>query len=155
VTDRAVGWAFVGAQAALLVTLAILPSADHYPVPDGLRVAMDVMFWCGVAVAVVAGGFLGRALTATPVPNAHATLRTTGPYRFVRHPIYTGVVIIVVAMATRSGNAVSVLVAGVTIGFFHWKASWEERRLRDRFEGYARYAASTPRFLPRLRSRSR
>jgi protein-S-isoprenylcysteine O-methyltransferase Ste14 len=31
------------------------------------------------------------------------------------------------------------------------KARWEENRLMQRFEGYAGYAARTPRFVPRLR----
>ena len=147
---RATGWAFVAGQAALLAVLIVMPSADHYPTPDWLRIAMDVLFWAGVAAALAAGAVLGRSLTATPVPKAAAILRTTGPYRFVRHPIYTGVVMIVIALAIRSGNVLGLLVGGATIGFFHVKAAWEERQLIERFAGYAAYASTTPRFVPRL-----
>jgi protein-S-isoprenylcysteine O-methyltransferase Ste14 len=111
------------------------------------------MFWVGVAVAVVAGIALGRSLTATPVPNARGTLRTSGPYRLVRHPIYTGVVLIVVAVAIRSGSAFGIALGAVTIGFFNIKASWEEQRLRARFSNYAHYSSETPRFIPRPRRR--
>jgi protein-S-isoprenylcysteine O-methyltransferase Ste14 len=148
-TARVTGWAFVAAQAALIVALALIPSADHYPTPDWLRAMTDVVFWVGVVLAVIAGAYLGRSLTATPVPTASATLKTTGPYRSARHPIYTGVVLIVVAMAVRSGNVASLLLGGVTIVFFHGKAAWEEQRLNERFDGYADYAARTPRFIPR------
>ncbi len=153
-SERSIGWAFVAAQAALIVALVVVPSASHFPTPPWLRTACAVLFWLGVAIAVIAGLVLGRALTATPVPTARATLRTTGPYRVVRHPIYTGVVLIVVAIAVRSGNVVGLALGAATIGFFHVKASWEERRLRERFAGYADYAATTPRFLPSVRRRS-
>lgn len=116
-SERFVGWTFVAAQAALIVALALIPSADHFAVPPALRAAADVVFWVGVAVAVFAGVALGRALTATPVPNARATLRTSGPYRFARHPIYTGVMLIVVAMAIRSGNAFGIAIGAATPRF--------------------------------------
>lgn len=154
-SQRAVGWAFVAGQAALIGALAIIPRADHYAVPSWLRSTTTVVFWSGVVLAVTAAAFLGRSLTATPVPTSSATLRTSGPYRFVRHPIYTGVVLIVIAMAARSGNVFGLALGAATICFFHWKAAWEERRLRERFAGYAQYASTTPRFLPRLAPRVR
>lgn len=148
-TERVTGWTFVAAQAALIVALALVPSADHYPTPNWLNRAADVIFWAGVVLAVIAGAYLGRALTATPVPTAAAKLKTTGPYRWVRHPIYTGVILIVVAMAIRTGNVIGVLLGALTIVFFDRKAAWEEQRLNARFDDYAHYAAHTPRFLPR------
>lgn len=149
-STRAIGWAFVAVQAALLAGLIVMPSADHYPTPEWLRTVMNVLFWAGVAGVVIAGIALGRSLTATPVPTATSTLRTTGPYRFVRHPIYTGVVMIVVALAVRSGNVAGLLLGAATIGFFNVKANWEEQWLIERFDGYAAYASTTPRFIPWL-----
>lgn len=154
-SHRTVGWVWVAGQAALIGALVLTPTAVHYPVPSWLRSAMTLVFWTGVVLAVTAGVFLGRALTATPVPTRGATLKTSGPYRFARHPIYTGVVLIVIAMAVRSGSVFGLLLGIVTIGFFHLKAAWEERRLRERFAGYAHYARQTPRFLPRIIRRSR
>ncbi len=46
---------------------------------------------------VVAATALGRGLTAAPLPNSHAELRTGGLYRFVRHPIYSGLLLFAVA----------------------------------------------------------
>ena len=148
---RATGHAFVIAQATLIIALALVPNADHITVPGWLRTAADVGFWVGCIVAIIAAIFLGRSLTATPVPNRRATLRTTGPYRFVRHPIYSGVVMIVLAMAIRSTNILGFGLGAATVGFFHWKSSWEEARLTERFPEYRAYAARTPRFVPRPR----
>ncbi|MFK7917960.1 MAG: isoprenylcysteine carboxylmethyltransferase family protein [Ilumatobacter sp.] len=147
-SDRSTGWVFVAVQAVLLVALIILPGGDDFDRPSWLRIATDVLFWSGVSLAVLAGLTLGRALTATPVPNASAQLRTSGPYRFARHPIYSGVILIVIAMAARSGSLLTVALAILTLGFFVVKSNWEEARLRERFERYDAYATRTGRFFP-------
>lgn len=150
VDEQRTGWVFVAVQVVLLVGLVVMPSADQYPTPTWLDVILVVVFWLGVAIAVLGAVALGRALTATPVPNQAATLRTRGPYRNVRHPIYSGVILIVIALAVGSGNVAGLALGAATIGFFHVKASWEEARLAERFPEYGRYAATTPRFVPRL-----
>ena len=147
-SERTIGWLLVGVQAVLLVTLVLLPGGDDVSVPSWLTTVADVMFAVGALVAVVAGLSLGRALTATPVPTAAGELRTGGFYRHVRHPIYTGVILIVAAIALRSGSFAVIVVAAVTILFFRLKAGWEEQRLADRYPGYGEYAARTPRFVP-------
>jgi len=147
-SDRVVGWTFVGVQAVLLVTLILLPGGDDFSVPGWLRALANIVFAAGCVIAVVAGVSLGRSLTATPVPSASGELRSDGLYRWSRHPIYAGVILIVVAIAVRSGSFAVVAVAVVTIGFFGVKARWEERRLAARYPAYPAYAARTARFMP-------
>lgn len=147
-SERATGWAFVAAQAALLVALVLLPGRDDFDLPDALHLAADVAFWAGVALGIIAAVSLGRALTATPVPNAGGELRTGGIYRFARHPIYSGVILIVAAIALRSGSWWKVALGVATIAFFAIKTRWEEQRLRERFGEYDDYAATTGRFFP-------
>ncbi len=152
-SERVTGWVFVAAQFALLAVLvAVHPWSD--PLPQGPRA------WAGIAVvavgtviAVAAALALGDALTPTPVPKASSALRTGGPYRWVRHPIYTGLLVAVAGFAIWSGHLPTVVVGVLTIAFFVVKARWEERRLRDRFDGYAAYAATTPMLVPGLRRR--
>lgn len=147
-SERTVGWVFVAVQAVLLATLVLLPGGDDFDVPPWLRTLADIVFWAGVALAVVAAASLGRALTATPVPNGSGELRTGGLYRFARHPIYGGVILLVVAIAVRSGNWWTIVFAVGTIAFFVVKSRWEEHRLTERFEEYAAYSATTGRFFP-------
>jgi protein-S-isoprenylcysteine O-methyltransferase Ste14 len=76
-------------------------------------------------------------------------LRTGGLYRFVRHPIYSGLLL---TMASGSGFRLPTL--GLLVLLLILKARWEETRLTQRFEGYGNYASRTPRFVPvRLRRR--
>ncbi|MEO1059803.1 MAG: isoprenylcysteine carboxylmethyltransferase family protein [Actinomycetota bacterium] len=148
-SERATGWAFVAVQAVLLVGLVALPGDDRWATDGALGTAGDVLVVLGFVLLGVAALALGRALTPTPVPVEDGRLRTGGPYRFVRHPIYSGVLVIVVGLTLRSGSWPTVVVAALTLVFFHLKAAWEERRLTERYPGYPEYAARTPRFVPR------
>jgi len=147
-SPRTIGWCFVAVQALLLAALVLLPGRDDFAVPDWLRSVADVVFWLGISLMVVAAGALGRSLTATPMPLDRAELRTNGPYRWARHPIYSGVILVVIALSVRSGSVVTVAIGAATLAFFVVKSSWEERRLAERFPEYADYAARTGRFFP-------
>ncbi len=149
VTDAAKGWAFVVVQAILLLLLVALPSADHWPTPTAVRRVGDILFVGGLLLVAVASLRLGRSLTPTPVPNQSGELTTTGLYRFVRHPIYTGVLALVVGLTIRSGNLLCLLVGLVLIVFFNVKARWEEDKLATVYDDYRAYASETPRFIPR------
>lgn len=148
VDRRVVGWLFVSGQIVLLVALVLLPGREDWPTPSWVWMVGQVVVITGFAMIVVASLLLGTGLTPTPVPNGRGQLVTGGLYRYVRHPIYTGVLLIVVGLTLRSGSFATLTVAVVTVVFFDQKARWEEGQLRERYEGYDDYAARTPRFLP-------
>ena len=135
----------------LIGILVLLPGRHDWPVPAALKVACSIATIVGLAVMVLGATGLGRGLTATPLPNSHAQLRTGGLYRFVRHPIYSGLLLTMSAITVASGSATRLLTLGALVLLLTVKARWEETRLIQRFQGYADYAARTPRFVPRLR----
>jgi len=143
------GWVYVAIQAVLIIALVVLPSRDDWPTPSWLVSVAGVLFFGGFAIMAVAAVGLRLALTATPVPNGRGKLTTNGLYRYTRHPIYTGVLAIVVAMTVRSGSVISLAIAVITVLFFNQKARWEEARLAEHFDRYRDYADVTPRFVPR------
>lgn len=143
----------VAVQFGLLATIALLPGRADWPVPRALAVACTVAAGLGVVVMVLAASGLGRGLTAAPLPNAHAQLRTGGLYRFVRHPIYSGLLLLMGSITVASGSAWRLLALGLLVALLTAKARWEETRLAARFPGYRRYAARTPRFVPLRRPR--
>jgi len=150
-SNRQAGWLFVAAQFALLATLIVLPTGAGWRRPTWLTMAGIALVIGGLVVVAVAASHLGESLTATPEPKGEASLRTGGLYRFARHPIYSGVLLIVVGLVVRSGSFVTLAVGVATVVFFDRKAAWEERRLTATYPGYAEYARITPRFLPRRR----
>ncbi len=147
------GWLFVAVQAVLVGALVVLPGRSDWPTPTWVAALGSGFVLAGLAFAGVAALRLGRSLTPTPVPRDDGVLATTGLYRFVRHPIYTGVLAVVVGLTVSSGSLISLAVGVTTVAFFDRKARWEEARLSERYDGYAAYASVTPRFVPRLGAR--
>jgi protein-S-isoprenylcysteine O-methyltransferase Ste14 len=145
---RTIGWLLVAAQAVLILALVLLPSGDAWPTPAWLEVSGLVIGGVGAVWAIIAALRLGERLTPTPVPRDGGQLRTNGPYAHVRHPIYTGVLLIVVGIILRSGSALVLALGLATIAFFHAKARFEEGLLVERFPEYRAYAERTPRFVP-------
>lgn len=110
-----------------------------------------VLMFLGFAVVGLAGITLGRALTAHPMPNSKGELITTGIYRFVRHPIYSGLLLIGISLTITGGLFPQILFLMALFFLLLYKARFEESLLRERYPNYARYAQSTGRFLPRLK----
>jgi protein-S-isoprenylcysteine O-methyltransferase Ste14 len=125
-------------------------------------VPMRTVLWTAVAVAVVvlvpaslwlvwaAIRTLGKQWSIQArLLEGHALI-TTGPYRLVRHPIYTAVIVLVVTMGLAYSSLVGLVIgtALVTIGTIIRLRS-EERLLRERFgAAYADYARRVPALLP-------
>jgi protein-S-isoprenylcysteine O-methyltransferase Ste14 len=94
---------------------------------------------------------LGRLWSGTVTRKADHHIVDTGPYRLVRHPIYTGLIIAAVATALNKGSYIAFVgVALIWIGLWI-KARLEERFLRAELgpEAYDSYAARTPMLVPR------
>lgn len=114
--------------------------------------------WTGLAAAtasILAAWWVFRALglnvTRTVKTRATATLVTTGPYRFVRHPLYlTGAIAFAaVSLMTQSWWFVAWIVPTLVLLMIRTKQ--EEQNLEARFgDAWCEYAAHTGRFIPRL-----
>ena len=74
----------------------------------------------------------------------------TGPYRLVRHPIYTGILTALLAMALLKGTAAALIGLALAIAGFVLKCQLEERFLRAELgaESYDAYRARTPMLIP-------
>ena len=147
--DRRTAWLLVLGQFILLGMIVLLPGGDTWSLPVTLVHVTQGAAGGGVILMVVAAAGLGRGLTAAPLPNAHAELRTSGLYHLVRHPIYSGLLLFSLAVTFRSGRLWTVMAYTALVVLINVKARWEERHLVTRFPGYVDYAARTPRFIPR------
>lgn len=145
---RALG--VVALQAVLLTAFFLAPRRDDWPVPGWLAAAGSAVALAGGAALLVASFNLGRSLTPLPTPTKNAVLRTGGLYGFVRHPLYSALLALVLAGAVTSASVVKLVLAAALLVLLNRKAAWEEDMLRRRYPGYDDYARRTPRFLPRL-----
>lgn len=133
---------------------ALRPSALSFSsldVPGWLRLS-------GIPIGIVAlllfewlFRHLGHNVTATSMPRSEATLVTTGPYRWVRHPMYTVVLLFTIACSLLTA---SWFIAACGIAAFillALRSVTEERRLVEKFgDAYRDLQRRTGRFLPRL-----
>jgi protein-S-isoprenylcysteine O-methyltransferase Ste14 len=95
-------------------------------------------------------------VSETVLTKTDQVLVTTGPYRWVRHPLYTTGGLLFVGTGLAAGNWVILLFAAVAIGLvFVVVIPVEERALMARFgDAYTQYAAGAGRMLPRLARRA-
>lgn len=87
-------------------------------------------------------------LRILPEPSPHATLVTNGPYRFIRHPMYTAILMgsvgLLIHQFTWLRLSYVIALTVVLVG----KLIWEERMLLQKFEAYRDYMRRSKRLLP-------
>ena len=116
--------------------------------------------WSGVSLGAFAGGLLiwtlhslGKNLTDTVVTRREHALVTSGPYRWVRHPFYDAVAILVLANSLAAANWFLLLAGGLSFVLIILRTRKEEERLWARFgDAYRAYVERTGRFLPKWMS---
>ena len=139
------------AIAAPLAELAGLPpfaTLDQPPV----RWGGVLLVFVGIAITIGSQAAMGRSWRADVDPSARTALVTTGPFRLVRNPVFSGSAVTVVGLALVVPNVVSLLmlvafVAGLEIQV---RLVEEPYLLRVHGEAYRAYAARTGRFVPGL-----
>jgi protein-S-isoprenylcysteine O-methyltransferase Ste14 len=147
-TTRYLGYAFVVSILALLAAW--------------LLNALGVGFWRGwgggVGVLLASGGLFVRAWAMRLLGTSYTrTLRVAqgqhivqdGPYRFIRHPGYLGMILTWIGASAATGNWVVLLaVFIVIIAAYHNRINNEEKMLLSKLPGYDEYRAHTWRLIP-------
>lgn len=140
---------------AAFVTYLIYPPAMAWaqlPLPDAVR-------WTGAALVALAMlmvpwvlGSLGDNVSETVLTRDGQRLVTHGPYRWVRHPLYSVGLLMVTGLGLLIANGFVLAMTLVVAAFFRWRViPLEERELRVRFgEEHAAWVARTGALLPRL-----
>ena len=143
------GTLLVALQLGLLLVLAALaaPNVMHGAIPAG------AFLLAGTSIALAALTLLHNRLgnfNIHPTPKVHGVLVTTGPYRWIRHPMYTSVLL---------GGAALAWPSGLLVGWVAWsalaivllkKSKLEERWMCEKHPGYATYMLRSKRFFPWL-----
>ncbi len=151
--DRLVAWALLLVQLGLLAAIFLLPSGHAWTASAWLKTGARVLEIAGIVVLGVGLLNLGRSATPLPTPVQGGELRSTGLYRYVRHPIYASVMALAVGSAIPSGSLAIATATLALVARLAIKARWEVRRLEVRYPGYAAYATRTARFIPSPRRR--
>jgi protein-S-isoprenylcysteine O-methyltransferase Ste14 len=132
-------------------TIRSLKSSNSLTVHSPVLGAVGaVVFLSGLALAVWARVHLGRNWGMPMTERAEPELVTSGPYRFVRHPIYSGVLLGLLGTALAT-NLYWLIGFGAALAYFAYSATVEERMLTISFpDAYPRYKAHTKMLIPFL-----
>jgi len=138
----------VVAYAAPVVTLAavvVLGLTGSFTTGSPLAVALYLTA-LGLAVWARVSFPLG-AFRGGPSPAATGVI-TNGPYRYVRHPMYSAALLLIWTASLVHLEWWTVAIAVVVTATAAGRMVWEERLLRSALSGYAEYAASTRAIIP-------
>ncbi len=144
---------FAGIRIALILIVLLLlrlkvvkgQAATNDPWLLGIGLAVFVL---GLALAVWARIFIGRNWGMPMSRKDDPELVTTGPYRTIRHPIYSGMILAMIG--TTIAVSLYWLIAVVLLGgYFIYSAVNEERYMAERFpDTYLSYKNSTKMLIP-------
>jgi protein-S-isoprenylcysteine O-methyltransferase Ste14 len=135
----AIGYiAMVGGLVGLLVTRNLFSSSLFVIALQVLAVLLFV--WARIT--------FGRRSYHVVADPTEGGLVTEGPYRYIRHPIYTGLCLFTLAGAVAHWSWSSVLLGGLILASAVIRIACEETLVQARYPEYAQYKATTWRMLP-------
>ena len=115
------------------------------PVLAGVGVALFVL---GLSLAIWARLYIGRNWGMPMTRKEEPELVTTGPYRRVRHPIYTGIILAMLGTALAT-TLFGLIAVAVLAAYFIYSATREESYLAGQFpDTYPAYKRSTKMLVP-------
>jgi protein-S-isoprenylcysteine O-methyltransferase Ste14 len=143
--------------AGVVLLFAPIPNLRYYPqiplwrLDDLLKWLFAVLTVAGLLFAWWARIHLGRLWSDWGMATkANHYVVDTGPYRLVRHPIYSGLMLALFATASQKGTAVALAGAAILSLALHTRARREERFLRAELgeHAYEEYARRTAMLMP-------
>lgn len=127
------------------IPLFVLPGLDairyqwsHVPLPIKIL---------GFAVMLVSSGLIFWVLKTNPYSSAAVEVQrerghkpiTTGPYRFVRHPMYVGAILWFISTPLALGSLITLIPATILALLIVLRTYLEDKTLHEELEGYAAY----------------
>lgn len=140
---------YVGCQ-GLLFLLYIWRSPFVFIVPNALGLAALIIAILGIGILFLSLLQLNKTLSPFPTPLQSGQLVTTGLYKFARHPIYTGIILMSLGFGVYTGSIWRLAIALLLYTLFYFKSSYEEQLLINKYEGYPAYKKTSGRFFPKI-----
>jgi protein-S-isoprenylcysteine O-methyltransferase Ste14 len=110
-----------------------------------------VIAFIGFMIALLTVFELKTNLTVFPTPTQKAVLLTHGFFRYSRHPIYSGILMIAFGYAFYKYSVYKFVISGLLLIWFYLKSTYEEERLSLKFKNYNEYQKKVGRFFPKIK----
>jgi len=126
-------------SAALVLTARVTVSFAAWHVVSALGILLSV--WSITTIG-------WRRVSVMPETRDDAELSTSGPYHYVRHPMYSGLLLFCFGLVFTPWHWWKLAAFVVLMLVLAGKSRIEERLLTERFPGYPEYVRTTKRFVP-------
>jgi len=132
----------------LLLFLMFFIPMDWSKLPSFLQLPGWIFFVGGSLITIVSIFKLDKNLTIFPTPKQDGLLLTNGLYQYVRHPIYSGVILVFLGLALIYLSVFKLVISFFLVVLFVIKTTYEEKQLEKKFPEYREYKNHTGRFFP-------
>ncbi len=141
---------FVGLQFLLFLVFVI--DFQVYTLPNILPDAICGIF-SGLALGLLVLSIfqLNTNLSPFPSPKLDSRLVTSGIFKYVRHPIYTSLIIGLLSWSLYNNSMFQLFISLVLMVLFYYKSKYEEEELIKKFPDYKSYMNDTGRFFPKFK----
>ncbi len=145
---------YVVLQILLFFTFLLDVNLFSFEIPSFLEFILVLIGIIGLGLIIIAFFQLNKNLSPFPTPKEYSSLLTSGVFKLIRHPIYTGILFIAFSFAVFQGSGYRLLISFLLLILFHFKSLYEEKKLAEKFPEYEIYKKNTGRFIPKLKSRT-
>lgn len=142
---------FVSIQFVLILIYFFVFQNRTGDMPLWMQICSSIMIFFGVLLVIVPILQLNKFISVFPTPVNDAKLITTGAFKYIRHPIYAGIVLGGTGLALFYHNFFQLLIMLFLYLLFEVKSNYEEQQLSKRFSEYEAYKKQTYKFFPGLR----
>lgn len=122
----------------LMLTGSIIPANIYFLIAE-------IIFVCAMILSMKYHGF---RINVFPDPGKNQVLITSGPYRYVRHPMYTSVIFITLIWILNEFSVIRLIVWIILVAVLHFKSEYEEKLLCEHFDEYRNYKLQTYKLIP-------
>lgn len=148
---RGEGWVIAQSAVGVAIVLAgILGDGWPASLRTLFAIAGVVVALAGIVLFIAGIRALGTSLTPYPAPTEASTFKGTGIYRYVRHPIYGGVLVMALGWSLIV-SPLALAASVILVVLLELKSRHEESLLLARYPEYEAYRRRVPwRFVPKI-----
>jgi len=138
---------FVGIQFLLFAIYLFNFELLEFKFPDSLSIPFLIISTIGFLIIAIAILQLNKNLSPFPTPKSNSELIQTGLYKYIRHPIYTGIILMTFGYGFYVNSLFKIFISVALLILFYFKSSYEEKMLQNKFSDYSEYKKTTGRFF--------
>lgn len=141
-------FAYVAIQFLLLACYFLVINERAGGTPLWMQIISGILVAVGIVLVIMPILQLNKFISVFPTPVNGAQLVTNGAFKYIRHPIYAGIILGGSGLALMMNNLLQLL---IIIVLFEVKSDYEEQQLAKVFGEYEDYKKHTYKFFPGMR----